>query len=250
MKCPRCGYPSNDSFFGAVCGVCGSGIGKASSITAGGIAGEWSPPASSLLKSMFSALCLSLVKPEKFFSTVNVSSSIRGPLVYGLAIGGIATILAIGAEVVFPPSFFPLLNSFGIFGRSSNDTALILLFTPLLLIMQFFLVAAYAHIILKISGSRPKPFSTTLKIMCYCEGAAMLQWIPLLGQVLSLIAWLRLAIAGLHVFQEISKFRASMVIILPLLILFVLLAMMVIFVFIGVLLLGGSPGNLLDFLNR
>ena len=207
MRCQRCGHESQDRSLSACCPLCGQplettvrGGFQSGAATAGAV--DDSP-----FTFILQAVCLSFMRPRIFFSSLPATVSTGRAIVYALVTGCIASILSIAAETFFPISLgWPFSSGNALASPLWQAARLIL--TPMALLVGIFFTAVLVQLSLKIMQSRPKPFSVTFRTLCFTQGAALLQWVPFIGPLLSLIAWVYLAIAGLHTVHGISRLRA------------------------------------------
>ena len=77
--------------------------------------------------------------------------------------------------------------------------------------------ALYLHTMLFITRSVKKPFLFTFKTACYSFGAMIFQVFPLIGPMFSLFALMYLTVSGVGSVHEISRKRALLVLLLPIL---------------------------------
>ncbi len=254
MKCPHCGYQTDDYAITTICTLCGVGF------ATGGFTGlpeKGSAPrrnvkpssAAAPLNSYARIFYESFTRPGVFFSGPGARVSSNQALVYGLVMGSVGTLLTIGVTAIFPSSISSLLNENGLYRHATRYTPVVLMLTPFILIVQFYVSAAYVQAMLKISGSKPKPFATTFTTLCYAGGAQIFEWIPLIGPFLSFIAWIYLAIAGLHAVHGISRVRTATALLLPIVLLVVLLTFVLIIGLAGIAIVGGSRPDLWKFLH-
>jgi hypothetical protein len=255
MKCSHCGFQTNDYALAAACPLCGA---CAAGTDPAGYPGKnrAAPPEGSScspdmpLTSYVQALYDSIVRPEVFFSRIGTREPSHRALVYGLVMGSIGTLLAVGISALLPWSVASLFGDSGLYGHADRAAPAVLILSPLILVMQYGIGAAYVQLMLKISGSRPKPLALTFQTLCYAGGARIFEWIPVIGPFLSLIAWIYLTITGLHVVHGISRARAAAALLLPLVVVSVLLALILIIVVAAITMVGGAQPDLLKFLHR
>jgi ribosomal protein L37E len=152
----------------------------------------------------------SFFKTDHFFSKIQNSSN-KSALLYGLLCGSIGIVSTFLWSLILPDSFKQI---------STTETAKNLIFTPFILILQILLTTAYVHFLLLISKSRKAPIGTTFKISCYSLGALVLNVIPAVGTFLAFITWFYLIITGIHQIHHLSKLKAFVIMIFPVLFLF------------------------------
>jgi hypothetical protein len=255
MKCPHCGYQTDNYALTAVCALCGASFAdvsftgsleKGSAISRSGKPSTVAAP----LKWHAQTLYESFARPDVFFSGPGARGSSKQALVYGLVMGSIGTLLAVGISAILPSSLSSFFNENGIYHHVTRYTPAVLILTPLILIFQYYLSAAYVQVMLKISGSKPKPFAMTFKTVCYAGGAQIFEWIPFIGPFLSFIAWIYLTISGLHAVHGISRVRAASALLLPMVLLLVLLVIILIGGLAVVAMVGGSQPDIWKFFHH
>jgi hypothetical protein len=256
MKCSRCGHEAIDYPGSYSCAMCGTTLtSDNTSASFGRTAVPWESPSAGErpLHALVATLQNSFFKPDRFFSATSAGPSTIVPaLLYGLVIGSIGTLAASLWETVLPFSPLSLISGSGIidnYKTSSSPASLVA--TPLVLVMQLFFTAFFVHAMLFITKSRKKKFAATFKIICYAEGAMLLQVVPLVGTFLSFAGWLYLVINGIHASHEISRKRAVAAILLPFLF-FAALAVALFFIsLIALALVGASHQDIFSiFKNR
>ena len=265
MQCQRCGYETSENSINATCALCGTFIGTEGDLIGRSGNSRYRQPGpaaasrhgSSLpgaltqpLRWVFNTLYASLAKPDAFFAPLRYRSFPREALLYGLVVGSIGTILLFIMNAFVPPAYLTILSKSPYYSRSTGLTPTVLVMTPLILVAQFFLAAGYTQLMLLVSRSRKKPFSHTFSVMCYASGAAIFQWIPVVGPFAAIVAWFYLVLAGIRSVHGITRFRAFMVLILPLALLFALFLFLAVVAAVIALAVGGSRMDLLHFLHR
>lgn len=221
MRCSRCGFESDGYALNSKCSLCGffGMTGDFSTVNGNDIV-PWESESAN--ESPFRALTTtfgnSFFQSQRFFSRIAGNSSIIPSLIYGMVFGSIGT-CATALWSNFPSlSFDTLFPNSGIMsGFSDAVSPGNLIATPIILLAQLFFFTVYVHTMLFITRSGKKPFLFTFKTVCYSFGAMIFQVFPLIGPMFSLFALIYLTISGVHSVHEISKKRALLVLLLPIL---------------------------------
>ncbi len=257
MKCPQCGHQTIDYAIGGVCALCGaSALGTVSGDA--GFPGKGTKPVGKgsadspeiALKSYFRVLYDSFARPGVFFAGIGTRVLPQQAILYGLVMGSLGILLTLAAAALLPRSAASIFDENGLYRNATRYTPAILIMTPFILLVQYLIVAAYVQLMLKISGSKPKPFGRTFRTMCFAGGAQIFTCIPAIGPVLSFIAWMYLAIAGLHAVHGISRARAAGALLLPLVLIFIMLVVLVIIIAAAIAMAGGSQPDIMKFFHQ
>ena len=166
-----------------------------------------------------------LTQPSSFFASMPVTGGIGGPLLYGLLVGTLGVVVA----ALYREIFSALVGStFAGLGTSSElrrvmpllmggmGLVLQVVFAPIFVTVGLFIVTAIVHVFLLLLGGAKRGFEATFRVMCYSEGAAVLNIIPLCGNLVSGVYFLVLAIIGLAAAHGIGKGTAAAAVLLPL----------------------------------
>jgi hypothetical protein len=166
-----------------------------------------------------------LTAPSAFFASMPVTGGIGGPLLYGMVVGSAGVIVA----ALYREVFRALMGStFMALGGGSEmrrlmplvtgglSVVLQVVFAPLAVILGLFIAAAIVHLMLLLLGGARSGFEATLRVMCYSEGAAIINVIPFCGGVVSGVYFLVLAIIGVAAAHGIGGGKAAAAVLLPL----------------------------------
>ncbi len=257
MKCPQCGHQTNEYSIAGVCALCGASAMGIVSGEAGLFRKDSQPGGKNSadspeipLKSYFRVLYDSFARPDAFFAGIGTRVVPQQAILYGLVMGSLGILFTLGLSAVLPPTVSSIFDENGLYRNATRYTPAILILTPFLLIVQFLIEAAYVQLMLKISGSKPRPFGRTFRIMCFAGGAQIFTCIPAIGPVLSFIAWIYLAIAGLRAVHGISRARAAGALLLPLVLIFIFLVVIIIIIVAAIAMVGGSQPDIMKFFHR
>ena len=152
----------------------------------------------------------SFFKADNFFSKIQNSPN-KPALLYGMLCGSIGVVATFLWSFFLPDSYKQL---------SALESAKNLIFTPFALILQILFTTVYVHLMLVIFRYRKAPIGATFRICCYSLGALILNAIPTMGPMLSIILWFYLIITGIHHIHHTSKLKAFAAITSPFLFIF------------------------------
>jgi hypothetical protein len=221
MKCSRCGFEFDGYTLNSKCSLCGF-FGLTGDFSAANSNNVVPWESESANGSLFHALAVtfhnSFFSSKRFFSKIAGNPSLVPALIYGMTMGSIG-ICANALWSCFPAlSFETLFTNSGIInGFSEAVSPGNLIATPVILLAQLFFITVYVHTMLYITRSCKKPFLFTFKTTCYSFGAMIFQVFPLVGPMLSLFALMYLTVSGAHSVHEISRKRALLVLLMPML---------------------------------
>ncbi len=215
-KCDKCGFESAD-ISAAFCSVCGSAYsfgspGKPSHETI-----AWENLGNlGIARALFTTCKECLVSPFAFFEKFGPKPNAKMSFLYALILGSIGSLLGFiwtALIMAWLPLDIPWLNSFS--SKAYSATGLI--FIPFFSAFKTVISAVYFQTLLVLTGSRKRNLASTFSIVCYTESAAVLNVIPGLGGLLSLVWSFVMLAAGLNRVHKISTLKAALIILLPLL---------------------------------
>ncbi|MGA2506278.1 MAG: hypothetical protein ABSF80_02250 [Chitinispirillaceae bacterium] len=255
MKCLRCGYQATEHHLRYSCPLCGfttvtDALGSA---PASGETAPWETFSADRapLKAIVISFYNSLFKPERFFSVLGTTASTVPAFIYGLVTGSAGVCAGLLWNSFLPLSFSSAISGADVINDYHDALSpLSIIATPVLLVAQLLLVAVVVHAMLWITKSKKKTFSVTFKTICYAEGAALFQIIPVAGGFLAFAGWLYLVISGIHAAQGISVKRVCVVLLAPPLVLAAITTAIFILGIIVFVSLGGSQTDLLSLFRH
>jgi len=243
MSCPNCGavLPEPPDRF---CPTCGTDLDARDAGAT--MAGEPPPPGPSLLttpqprpgstpwedrgrigivQALIETTQKVLTAPSAFFASMPVTGGVGGPLLYAMVVGSLGVIVAAIYREVFRALMGSTLTSLG--GGSELRRLMPLLMggmglvlqvilAPLFVILGVFVVSAIVHLMLILLGGAKRGFEATFRVACYGEAAAVLNIIPICGNVISGVYYVALVIIGLAAAHGIGKGTAAAAVLLPL----------------------------------
>jgi hypothetical protein len=180
-----------------------------------------------IVQAVFRTLRETLFSPSVFFNKITPAGNPSGAFVYALVLDSLGSIFSFFWTYVFFSLFstsIPWLDEI-----SDTTTASIagLIFLPLILTIKIFFATGYFHTLLKLTRTRKQNIKSTFVVICYAESAAIFNLIPFAGSLLSLIWSFVLLVIGFSRVHCMSARKASVIILLPLLILAIIVILAV-----------------------
>jgi hypothetical protein len=240
MKCPQCGSIANISTT-TFCSDCGCLLSSATTKTrfnASTLLWETNHRRFAFFKVLNRTVAQFLFHPDKWFSEVAQKKAPIAPAwQYGLIIGSIGLLGSWFWTIVLRKySYFAVLHYQ--FFNQELTSPLTLIAAPLLISLQFFLITLYAFVMLRLNSRNKVSFLETFRIICYAETPTILQVIPIIGTLLSIILWIFALLTGLHYLYGMSRGKVLFILLLPFLILFAFVMIIVIAGIIGGIIAG------------
>lgn len=197
------------------------------------------------LKQIYSA-------PDQFFSALQLKKNFSAAWLFALIAGSIGYTTAFLWSQILPDSFSTFFagHTNGILSESTSSPALTLMFTPVYISIEFFLVALYCHFMLLITRKRKNAFIQTLKITAYSQSALLLNIVPVIGPLLATVLFFWQLLTGISVVHQTTRIKAFTALIFPFFVLalfFIVLLLML--AFLGVA-LSGIFSDFLPFLEK
>ena len=218
-KCPKCGHQYEASANPRFCAVCYYPLfdpeetGRQKAALLQGVSwdnierlGLWSALIYTLKK------CL--MDPASFFSALAASRTTSMAWLFALIIGSIGSIFNfLWVDFFLSPLFdwVPGLDAY--MGKNLLTTSQ-LIFAPLLITAKLFFFTCYFHLLLFFTQSKRQNPAATFRIVCYVQGTAIFNCIPVIGSVISLTWSLYLLSVGFNKIHKISVLRAWLIILL------------------------------------
>jgi hypothetical protein len=156
-----------------------------------------------------------------FFSEMRREGGLGAPLLYGLLGGTVGSLTALAFQVGMqtlamgfggangangPPIgiFLGIMIAFGLIG------------IPIGMLINMFLFSGIFHLMLLMIGAARQPFEATFRVVAYSLGSSsLLGLIPICGQMISGIVNLVFVCIGLTYTHEISGWKATVAVLLP-----------------------------------
>lgn len=234
-KCPECGKMPEIPESGGYCRHCGAYI-----------PGRGSPPVSQtgprpaadgcpwekmdelgFFRALWETISGVLFNPNRFFSTMPISGGIGKPLLFGLLVGSVGSIISLlwqSSRAFFPywlsryPGFeeFPG-GAFAPYWMSGPAFTIVMIFlTPLLILVGIFISSAITHLCLMLIGGAKSGYEATLRVVAYANATSVVTIFPFCGGVISLFWSVVVTIIGLKEAHRISTGKAAAAFFLPL----------------------------------
>jgi hypothetical protein len=224
IKCNRCGAEITAAS-AASCPLCGMTL-AGREYSPDDTGAERQPPnppvpweaidSKGVVRAMTETAYQCLFRPSQFFSGLTQPFSVSRAWLYALVAGSVGCTagFALNSLAVSLLPSEPALFGDLMFPRHGAAAAFI--FSPVLTSIEIVAVAAYAHVMLALSGNARAPFKATFGVSAYAQTASLLAAIPFLGSLL-VIVWLPvLVITGIHSVHAIPRSRALRSLALPL----------------------------------
>jgi hypothetical protein len=172
-----------------------------------------------------------LFRPQEFFRSMPVSGGLGGPLLYAVIVGYVGLLAAALYDFVFRAVMGPSLQRFGgnpelekLFPLAPSWIGLVLqaVLGPALVAVLLFVFAAITHLMLVLLGGAQRDFEATFRVAAYARATHVLQIalgiIPVCGALLVGVYSIVVAAIGLSEVHGISRGKAVVAILLPLLV--------------------------------
>lgn len=177
-----------------------------------------------------------MFSPQEFFARMPVSGGIGAPLSFAIILGMISLILG------FPSSMItraPMLEEGSALFQGGLESFLalfliLLLFSPILISISYFVLGGILHLGVLILGGRGG-YEATFRVLTYCASTNVFQAIPFIGGLVSGIYGFILIALGFKSAHNFSTARAVFAILFPIIIFFLFVAFTILLValFIG-----------------
>lgn len=188
-------------------------------------------------KSLWETWRESVFYPDRFFSRLPFTGGIGGPLLYALIVGWASYAvnrliqwLFSGMMMGYMSSFFEnqeIFEGLGLLGGLSLiHVFLSILFAPIIIVIVLFVESGIYHLLLMIFGWAKRDFEATLRAVAYSSGPFVFMIVPMCGSFLSFIWALVLTIIGIKHMHETTGGKASLVVLLPLILCCCLIAIL------------------------
>jgi len=190
-----------------------------------------------LLKTLFGCL----FNPTGFFRQMRRSDGYLSPLVYGMILGSLSTIVPIGWNFLLVSFGDAVLDSSAapqMFTPSPELYGVMAILSPILVTIVAFIWSGIVHVLLLIFGGASHGFQTSFRVVCYSRSAGIWHIVPVFGPLIGSIWYLVLLVIGLAETQETSLGRALAAVLVP------LVAWIAVIVFLAVVFVLGSSSLL------
>ena len=171
-----------------------------------------------------------LTAPAAFFRAMPVTGGIGSPLVYALILGYAGLVVNAIYDFVLTSVMGTALGgpAFGEIAGGNEAMARLMPFIqggvglgmklilgPVILLITLFIMAGIMHAGLMMLGAASRGFEATLRVVCYSEATAVLQVIPICGQVAAAVYMIVILTVGLAEAHGTTRGKAVIAVLLP-----------------------------------
>lgn len=237
MNCPHCSREFNPLEGQEFCSYCGAALTKVEaeetrspfvsaseggskatgfSEASGTARAEYSPWEDIHSLGFFRGLGLtiwqSLFSPAHFFSRMPLKGGLVNPLLYAVMVQSAGNMVGYLGSFVVPNPFLAQVK------LSAGATVTLALLIPPLAFLWVVAWSLLLHSSLFLVAGSSKDFEATLRLVCYCSSADLLNAIPVAGGLIALIWKLYMLIIGVRQIHDVSWGRSAAAVFLPLLV--------------------------------
>jgi hypothetical protein len=161
-------------------------------------------------------------QPADAFDRMPTAGGIGQPLLFAIIVGWIGIAVSAIWMLLFGGMWLPFVDQSQIgevgamFGFSTGLTIMMIVVAPILVIIGLFIQAAILHLMLLIVGGAKEGFEATTRVCSYAYAAQLAQIIPFCGGILATVWSLILLVVGLSEAHGVSRGKAAVAVILPL----------------------------------
>ncbi len=199
----------------------------------------WEDPARTGFFDRFvETLKLLATAPAEAFARMPTTGGIGKPLTFAIIVGWIGIAVSALWMLLLGGMSLPFMDQSqlggagAVFGFSTGFTIMLMLLAPIFVIIGVFIQAAILHLMLMLVGGANHGFEATTRVCSYTYTAQLAQVVPFCGGLLALIWSVILLIVGLSTAHGITRGKAALAVILPVVL---CCAFMVAMMFMGVL---------------
>ncbi len=167
-----------------------------------------------------------LSSPGDFFSRINVTGGMGGPLIYAVLVGYLgmvaSSVYGLILNLVSPTLMSSILGerfpqeAFGQTALSSGLAfAMTIVLGPLFILVGLFIGAGIVHVGLLLVGGAQRGFEATLQTVCYSQATAVIQLVPACGWLIAPLWTIVIYIIGASRAHQISTGKAALGVLLP-----------------------------------
>ena len=171
-----------------------------------------------------------LTAPAAFFRSMPTEGGIGSPLLYALILGYAGIVVTAIYEFVMTAVIGTSFGSFEGLGGAENEVfarmlpalqggiglGFKLFLGPVFLVLFLFLIAGIMHLGLMLVGGASRGFEATFRVLCYSEATAVIQVIPICGQLIGSVYMLVVLTIGLAEAHGTTRGKALVAVLLPL----------------------------------
>ncbi len=246
MICPRCGFSDMDLLQGYSCPSCGGLYSSQTQINkTPRINKSWETDFSKEypINSFLLTLKNIFLKPTSFFKNLTGEGSIFPAWVFALLACSIGYSFLFIWSNLFTSDISDLYQDSETYVSDPEVlNAKSLLYTPLLVSFQIWIIALYCQFMLIITKTKKTSIKSTFKAVAYSQTAMLLNIIPVAGSFFSSIYMIILLLIGLQAAHERSKLKIFLMLTLP----FIFLSLFILLIIIMILILGIATTGFLN----
>ena len=166
--------------------------------------------------------------PADFFRAMPLAGGLGAPMLYAVIVGYVGLV----ASTIYNTVFRSLLGTslsrmggsselerFAPFLQGGAGLVVNLLFGPVFILIGLFIGSGIIHLMLMIIGGAERGFEATFRVAAYSEAAALFNIIPLCGGLIGGVYTLVLLIIGVSEAQGISRGKAAVAVLVPIVVL-------------------------------
>jgi hypothetical protein len=169
----------------------------------------------------------SMLRPSRFFRAMRRDEGYLAPLVYAMILGSLSIVMSVIWELALFSARNPLLDA-----ASSEEFlrmrpmlyGVTVILSPIVVTVLVFVSSAILHLGLLVLGGARQRFQTSFRVVCYSEGAGVLNLVPYLGAFVGSVWNLVLLAIGLRESHETTTFKAILAVLGVLVTWFVVIA--------------------------
>jgi hypothetical protein len=183
----------------------------------------WEDPARSGFFDRFvDTVRLMATAPGEAFQHMPAAGGIGRPLLFAIIVGWIGIAISALWMLLFGGMWLPFLDQSRLgevgaaFGLSTGMTMMMMIVAPVLVIIGVFIQAAILHLMLMLVGGANSGFEATTRVCSYAYTAQLAQILPFCGGILATVWALILLIVGLATAHRITRGKAAVAVVLPL----------------------------------
>lgn len=235
-KCPKCGKMPDIPESGGYCVHCGSYIPPREAAVRSPEQPPAAPPAPGcpweemerigFWKGLWDTITGVLFNPSDFFARMPVVGGIGRPLLFGLLVGSVSSIVEslVGLSGWLWPMWLrhypgmPEFQEFIPFWASRTALLpLVALSAPMAVLVGMFLWAGIIHLCLMLVGGAQRGFEATFRVVAYSEAASLFRILPFCGGLVAIPWMIVVQVIGFKQAHQISSGKAIGAMVMPLL---------------------------------
>jgi hypothetical protein len=164
-----------------------------------------------LVRALLVTLQGSMLGPSRFFRTMRRDNGFFDPLVYAMIFGSLSIVISVIWELTLSAARNPFLES-----SPSGELlrmgpvlyGLTIILSPIAATLLVLVTSVILHVALLVLGGARHGFRTSFRVVCYSQGAGMLNLVPYLGAFAGSVWNLVLLAIGLRESHETAAWKA------------------------------------------